>query len=468
MMQGILPFVLEVDHCPDAVTGRAGLPLVVETMRALKLDEVISQELRLRGRHSGYSETEKIEALALLMASGGECVDDIRVLQADAGLLRLLDRQLPSPDALLQFLYLFHDEALIKQAQQARPTGTVAYIPGENAALRGLDRVNRALVQRVAAQGEAKKATVDLDATIQQSHKREALFHYEGGRGYQPVAAYWVEADLVLTDEYRDGNVPAGMSNLPVVKRAFQALPKSVTEYYFRADSACYDETVLKWLANAERQDGPAGLIGFTISADMTPELRKICQAVPVDAWTVLEERVEETVMCTEVVFTPGNWSKSSWPLRYLALRIQRKQGRLFEKGMETKYLAVVTNRAGKIADLVRWHWQKAGTIELLHDVTKNELAAAVPPCGRFGANAAWYRLSLLTHNVLSAMKSLALAPKLSSARPKRLRFTVFTLAARIVSHAGRLLVRVSAQAEEQAGLLAARLRLSQLQAALP
>ena len=85
LMQGILPFVLEVDERPDAVTGRAGLPLVVETMRALKLDEVISQELRLRGRNNGYSETEKIEALALLMARGGECVDDIRVLQADRG-----------------------------------------------------------------------------------------------------------------------------------------------------------------------------------------------------------------------------------------------------------------------------------------------------------------------------------------------------------------------------------------------
>ncbi len=39
-----------------------------------------------------------------------------------------------------------------------------------------------------------------------------------------------------------------------------------------------------------------------------------------------------------------------------------------------------------------------------MHDVTKNELGAAVPPCGRFGANAAWYRLSLLTYNVLSAL----------------------------------------------------------------
>jgi len=468
MTQGILPFVVELAERSDAMTGRAGLPLVIETMRGLALDQVISEHVRLRERASGYSEVEKIEALVLLMASGGECVDDIRVLQADPGLLRLLDRErLPSPDALLNFLYAFHDPQLIKQAQEGRAPDTLAYIPGENAALAGLGRLNLELVRRVAAQGQGRRATLDHDATIQESHKKEALAHYKGGRGYQPAAIYWVEQDLVLADEYRDGNVPAGMSNLPIIKRGFQALPATVMEYYFRSDSACYDEAVLKWLADPKRTQGPAGPIGFTISADMSPELKALCKAVPEQAWRPFEDRPEETVHCADVEFTPGKWPKDAQPLRYLALRITKTQGRLFEEGAAIKHLAVVTNREGDTAELIRWHWQKAGTIELLHDVTKNEVAAAVPPCGRFGANAAWYRLSLLTYNVLSAMKSLALPPDLSSARPKRLRFSVFTLAGRIVSHAGRLVVRVGAEAEALAGLIAARLRLAQLRSSL-
>ena len=123
----------------------------------------------------------------------------------------------------------------------------------------------------------------------------------------------------------------------------------------------------------------------------------------------------------------------------------------------------MVTDREGPVAELIRWHWQKAGTIELVHDVTKNELGAAVPPCGRFGANAAWYRLSLFTFNVLSALKSLALPAHLSAARPKRLRFALFTLAGRLVSHAGRLVLRISAEAERLVGLVAARQRLAAL-----
>jgi len=90
------------------------------------------------------------------------------------------------------------------------------------------------------------------------------------------------------------------------------------------------------------------------------------------------------------------------------------------------------------------------------------------PPCGRFGANAAWYRLSLLTYNVLSALKSLALPSALSAARPKRLRFALFTLAGRLVTHAGQLVLRVSAAAEALAGLIAARTRLALVAQALP
>jgi len=469
MSQGLLPYQVEVIERTDTVTGRAGLPLVLETMRALGLPRVIRAQVRVRERQSGYTEVEKIEALVLLLAAGGDCFDDIAVLQADGGLRRLLGRRFPSADRLRHFLYAFHDERLLAAAQAQRPPKTVAYIPAENAALQGLGRVTTALVHRVAAQGRSTQATLDHDATIQESHKREAFPHYQGGRGYQPAAIYWVEQDLVVADEYRDGNVPAGMDTLPLIQRGFASLPATVTAFFFRADSACDNERTLKWLADPQRPGGPSGPIGFTISADMTEALHAVCAAVPEPVWEAFEERPDETVACTEVEFFPGDWRKDAEPLRYVALRIRKRQGQLFASGADTKYLAVVSNRWDVPASaLLRWHWQKAGTIELVHDITKNELGAAVPPCGRFGANAAWYRLSLLTYNVLSALKSLALPPHLSTARPKRLRFALFTLAGRLVSRAGRLRLRVSAAAERLAGLIAARRHLVLLAQGLP
>jgi hypothetical protein len=465
MPQGILPYEIELTGDGDGVTARAGLPLVIETMRALRLDRAIEQHLRVRERDSGYSDVEKVEALMLLLASGGECLDDIGVLQADTGLGRLLERTLPGTDVLRRFLYRFHDERLIEQAQRERPAGTVAYVPQENEALQGMGRVNVALVHALWAAGKSKRATLDHDATVIESHKAEAQAHYKGGVGYQPSVVYWAELDVALTDEFRDGNVPAGMGNLPLIRKAFAALPAGVTERFFRADSACYDERVMRWLADEQREGGgPSGFIGFSISADMSRELHALCEATAEPQWQLLEERADETVSWAEVEFAPGDWPKDAQPLRYVALRLRKKQGQLFASGYDTKYLAVVSNRRDLDgAALIRWHWEKAGTIEHLHQVTKNDLAAAVMPCGRFGANAAWYRLNLLAYNVLSAMKSLALPPTLSSARPKRLRFAVFHLAARISTHAGRLWARLSEAAQALAQLVGARMRLRAL-----
>jgi hypothetical protein len=462
--QRILPF--EVKSIPenDKVTARAGLALVPETLAAFGMAEVIKRELKVRQRRSGFSEQQMIEDFAMMLAGGGTCMADMAVLGADGGLCRLVQREFPSADAAGEFLYAFHDDKLIEEAKAKRKPDQKAYIPEENAALQGLGRVSEEFVRRVVQPLDFREATLDHDATIQECHKQAALPHYKGGRGYQPSAILWAEPGLALVDEYRDGNVPAGMSNLPLIKRGFAALPKRVERRFFRADSACYEEPVLKWLANPKREGGPSGYIGFAVSADMTEELQKVCKAQGV-AWRLFEDRVDEAVDWAEVEFTPGDWPKDSAPLRYVALRIRKKQGQLFAGGNDTKYLAVVSNREEQLSgeEIIRWHRKKAGTIELLHDVSKNELGAGVPPSGKFGADAAWYRLCLFTFNILVAMKLHALPAELKAARPKRLRYTVFTLAGKLSEHAGKLTLYVGAQAERLCGLIAARAKLAAL-----
>jgi hypothetical protein len=169
------------------------------------------------------------------------------------------------------------------------------------------------------------------------------------------------------------------------------------------------------------------------------------------------------TVDVADVEFATGDWPKDAALLRYLALRMTPMQGALFADGSSVRYFAVVTNRKGDAGELVEWHRQKAGTIEAVHDVTKNELGAGVLPSGKFGANAAWYRLSLFTHNVLVAMKRLVLPPHLSKARPKRLRLRVFALAAKVISHARAIVARVATRLLDAAGAVWARGRILML-----
>jgi len=83
--------------------------------------------------------------------------------------------------------------------------------------------------------------------------------------------------------------------------------------------------------------------------------------------------------------------------------------------------------------------------VEGVHDVVKNELAGGVMPSKYFGANAAWLRLVVIAHNVLTALKRLALPAELLRARPKRLRFLIFNTAGRVVQHARKTVLRLAA-----------------------
>ncbi len=126
------------------------------------------------------------------------------------------------------------------------------------------------------------------------------------------------------------------------------------------------------------------------------------------------------------------------------ATRLKPEQGELFADGGAVKYHAVVSNDWGRDgAALLNWQREKAGTIEKLHDVLKNQLGAGVMPCARFGANAAWLRMNCLTHNLLSLLRQLALPRELRKAEPKRLRFHVLCVAGQIIVHARRLIIRV-------------------------
>jgi hypothetical protein len=448
-----LPFEIDPQPIEETLTALGGMPLVVQAFRSLGLPASVREQVRVKERDRGYDEATFVESFVILNAAGGECVEDFGRLRQDPGLAEMIGHELPSPEAGRQFLYAFHEEEKIEEAQQRRLPGEIAYIPEETLALEGLGRVNRDLVQRFGERCPQQRiATVDQDATIIESRKQQALPTYEGTRGYQPMLAVWAESGLVLADQFRDGNVPAQMEPLEVAQRAFVALPSTVREYYYRGDSACHESDLVNWLRNEKRAGGPQGRIGFAISARMSPALHAAIQAVPEPEWEPYgEPHAEEIRECAEVPFVPGEKSekKNTQPLRYVAIRIRKKQGELFEDGSRVRHFAVLTNRWElKAARLIEWHREKAGTIELVHDILKNELGGGVLPSKYFGANAAWLRLAVMAHNVLTALKRLALPAELVTARPKRLRLLIFNTPGRLVHHARQLILRLAALAK--------------------
>ena len=442
-------FLFEIDQEPleECLTAWAGVPLFVRTVRSLDVPGSVQRNLALKQRERGFDEPTYIESFLVLNAVGGDCLEDLDRLREDPGLAGMLGHDVPSPEAARKFLYQFHDPQKIEQAQRELPIGQLSCVPEDSAPLRGLAQVNQDLVRELARRCAGEKiATIDLDATVIESWKREAKHTYEGGSGYQPMVALWAEMNVVVADEFRDGNVPALKDPLRVAQRGFAALPDTIRERYFRGDSACDEEALLSWLRNEKREDGPQGFIGFAVSARMNPVLREEIEATPADQWQPYSEDSEAVKECAQVNYFPEETPENEYrePLRYIAIRIRKKQQQLFADGREVKYFAVATNLWDwKPKRLLEWHREKAGSIEAVHEVIKNELAGGVLPCGRYGANAAWFRLAVISHNVLTAMKRLALPPEVLTARPKRLRFLIFNTPGRLIHHARALVLRM-------------------------
>jgi hypothetical protein len=459
--EGTLPVEIDPKPLAETLTALGGLPLLVQTFRSLGVGSSVRGEVRVKERERGCDEAEMVESFVVLNAVGGECFEDFARLREDGGVKAILGYEVPSPETARQFLNQFHDEERIREAKRRRRGDEIAYIPAESEPLKGLGAVNRHLVGEVGKRcPEQRVATVDQDATIIESRKREALRTYEGERGYQPMLAVWAETNLILADEFRDGNVPAGMNPLSLARQAFAALPPTVTTYYYRGDSACHESDLINWLRDPRRAGGPEGEIGFAVSARMSEGLSQAIGQVEKDAWEEYGKNHPLQIReCAELNYVPSEKyeAKHLWPLRYVAIRIRSRQADLFENEQSVRHFAVVSNIWNwKPSRLIEWHREKAGTIEAVHDVLKNELAAGVMPSKYFGTNAAWLRLAVMAHNLLTALQRLALPAELLNARPKRLRFLIFNTPGRVVHHAHRAVLRLATTGERLAQWLEA------------
>jgi hypothetical protein len=92
-----------------------------------------------------------------------------------------------------------------------------------------------------------RQVTLEVDAQLVECSKMEAPRTYLGFRGYQPLNVAWAETGLILTDQFRYGNVPAPEEIATLVDEAYAVLPSRPDgwEIRIRSDSAAYEEQVL-------------------------------------------------------------------------------------------------------------------------------------------------------------------------------------------------------------------------------
>jgi hypothetical protein len=481
MAQGVLPYKYEEERNHAGITAVAGLPIYLDLASVLGVGDCIRAHVHVKKSDQGWTDEQTVLSLMLLNLAGGDCVDDIKILEKDEGFCEVLSRVetkglrrqqrramerrwrkehhrcVPSPSAIFRYLKAFHDPGEERKREPGR-----AFIPAPNEHLQGLREANRDFVASIQKRHPEREATLDNDATLVETQKKEALFSYEGYKAYQPFNVWWAEQGVVLHTEFRDGNVPAGYEQLRVLQEALEMLPEGVTKVYLRSDTAGYQHDLLRYCEKGDSER--FGRIEFAIGADVTKEFKKAVSEVEESEWKPLwkevkGERIKTRAEWAEVCFVPNaiSRSKNDPVYRYLATRELLEQPELpgMERQVELpfptmsmekkryKIFGIVTNRDLGGDALINWLHKRCGKSEEAHSIMKEDLAGGKLPSSSFGENAAWWWIMILAFNLNSVMKRLVLGGAWVAKRMKAIRFSLIGLPGRIMNHARSVTIRL-------------------------
>jgi len=501
MAQGVLPYKYEEERSYAGMTALAGLRIYLDLASVLGVGDCIRAHVHVRKSDQGWTDEQAVLSLMLLNLAGGDCVEDIRILEKDEGFCKVLGRVgtkglrrqerramerrwrkehhrcVPSPSALFRYLGAFHDPEEERKREQGK-----AFIPAPNEHLQGIRKANRDFVASIQKRHPEREATLDTDATLVETQKKEALFSYQGYKAYQPFNVWWAEQEVVLHSEFRDGNVPAGYEQLRVLQEALEMLPEGVTKVSVRSDTAGYEHDLLRYCEKGENQR--FGRIEFAIGVDVTKEFKKAVGEVEESEWKPFWKQLKGEKRKTgaewaEVCFVPNAIarSKNDPEYRYLAIRELLEQPELpgMERHVELpfptmsmekqryKLFGIVTNRDLQGNELINWLHKRCGKSEEAHSIMKEDLAGGKLPSSSFGENAAWWWIMILAFNLNSAMKRLVLEGSWAARRMKAIRFSLIGLPGRVMTHARGLIVRLVKNHPSLEVLVNARQRIMEL-----
>jgi DDE family transposase len=416
------PVTVEVTADGTGLVSRAGSALVAQLADQLGLTGALSLRLAaVKQRRRGHDPGRVIRDLAVMLADGGECV-------ADLGAVR--DQQA-----------LFGSVA--SDSTAFRIIDRIASEPGLLDALRAAHA--RAREWFWTLHGAPQRLTIDIDATLITAHseKEGAAGTYKGGYGFHPLLAYADQTREALGGLLRPGNAGANTAadHVAVLDRVLAQIPVAqieTIEILVRADTAGATHGLIDYCRGQDMR--------FSVGYELTEAVRAAILDVSEEAWVAALDRDGTARANGEVAEITEQVELGAWPTgsRLIVRRERPHPGAQlsFSDHDGHRFQAILTDQPDQdIAELECRHRQRAHVEDRIRDDKDTGLAKF--PFKEFALNEVWLEIVMLAHDLIIWTQALLLSGELQQAEPKRLRYRLLHVAARLVFHGRRARLRL-------------------------
>jgi hypothetical protein len=197
------------------------------------------------------------------------------------------------------------------------------------------------------------------------------------------------------------------------------------------------------------------------ITADQDAAVKTIIRDIPEDRWQ------EPRLGCGyEVAEAVHSMSKSKGSFRLVIKRELRRQNDLFTAAEGKHHHHVVATNwpeeSKNSQAVLTWHNQR-GKAENFNKELKAGFGQDQMPCGQSHANAAYFRIGVIAYNLFVGFKRLACPDSWATHTIATIRWKLIQLAGRIVRHAGRVVLKLSTDADKLTLIHAIRQRCYEL-----
>ena len=415
-MQTLLNFHIEATN--EKLTPRTGVAIFGEYLKGLNFENLCNKHIPNSPHPKAYNPFEFIYPLILMLHSGGRVLDDIKEIRLDEALKMLLKiENIPTAGAMTKYLHR-HGRA------------------GEL----GMHTINKSYLKRFLKSIKKETLILDIDATFIETHKHNTQYSYKGLPGYMPMVGH-INGGYVIHTDFREGNEAPASKNLAFIKACTAQLPVGTSFDRFRADSASYQAEIFN---HCDKEN-----ILFTVSGQKDKSVLYEIDAIKEKDWEVLspKEHIAEflhTMDKTQNAFRMIVVKKNITPtLPELDAYLSSETKEQLHK--ETYYTIATNDFELSAKEILALHRQRGETSENKIKELKNGFNMSYLPTSNFEANAFYFAIGVLAHNLFLLFKQI-LDKSLQHHTVKTLRYKLYHIAGKVTSHARQITLKVNEQ----------------------